>query len=150
MYIIAFDTLLSYERSQNVLAFSHIKRNTDDQSGSVLPTIVVPVIFASVFIPLFVAMYRSWKWEKANILKNQQTQDKDKGNDGRSDKAELSSGASVIISEMDSQQETQELSERKDGLPHEMLGATALPQELPGDLHEMPAGDCKNKSEEAK
>lgn len=146
---IAFGGSLSCKQSQDVLISSHLKRYVDDASGIILPTILVPILFVSVFIPLLFMMYRSWKWEKANSLKTQQTEAKEEGN-SRFDKAELSSGSSVIISEMDNPQEIQELPIRKDGLSHEMLGGTVLAQELPADIYEMPAEDYKIKSEEAK
>ncbi|KAI0427062.1 hypothetical protein F5Y09DRAFT_317249 [Xylaria sp. FL1042] len=146
MYL-AFHGWLSHERSQDLLPVSHIKRDTDDAA---LLTIIIPIVFGSVFIPLFIMMYRSWKWERENILKTQQALAREEGNGGSLDKAELPSDSSVIRTEMDSQRETLELPERKEGLCHEMPGSTAAPQELPGDLHEMPAEDCKNKTRGAK
>ncbi|KAI0976893.1 hypothetical protein F4678DRAFT_414969 [Xylaria arbuscula] len=145
---------IPHKQIRDVLTLSQIKRDTDgssnDSSAAVLGTIIIPIIFGSVFIPLFIVMYRSWKWERANLLKNQQAQASEEGNGGIVQKAELSGDSSVVISEMDSQREDQELPDGKGGLSHEILGAIAMPQELPGDLHEMPANECKTKSEEAK
>ncbi|KAI1271253.1 hypothetical protein F5Y07DRAFT_383401 [Xylaria sp. FL0933] len=144
---IAFHESLPNQQSEDLLSVSHIKRGTDNAA---LVTIVFPIVFGFVFIPLFIMMYRSWKWERANILKNQQTHAKEEGNGGLFDKAELSSDSSVIRTEMDSQQETLELPEVKEGLPHELPGSTAPPQELAGDIHEMPAEGYKNEGEKAK
>ncbi|KAI0799041.1 hypothetical protein GGR55DRAFT_671072 [Xylaria sp. FL0064] len=144
---IAFHGSLSNHRSQDLLSVSHIKRDTND---AVLATVIIPIVFGSVFIPLFIMMYRSWKWERANILKNQQTQAKEEGNGGLFNKTELASDSSVTRTEMDSQQETLELPETKEGLPHELPGSTAPPQELAGDVHEMPVEGYKNEGEKAK
>ncbi|KAK5636937.1 hypothetical protein RRF57_012649 [Xylaria bambusicola] len=62
---------------------------------------------------------------------------------GGFEKAELSK---QLINEMDSRSEAQELPDGEDGLPHEVFGATALPQELPADLLEMPAGVYKRRN----
>ncbi|KAI1288183.1 hypothetical protein F5Y03DRAFT_380089 [Xylaria venustula] len=150
---IPFYNSISHKQIQDVLP-SQVKRDTDggsnDDSAALLSTIIIPIAFGSIFIPLFIMMYKSWKWEKANLVKNQQAQAREDGNGGIVQKAELSSDSSVIISEMDSQRGDQELPDRKEGLSHEILGAIALPLELAGDLHEMPANECKTKSEEAK
>ncbi|KAI0468532.1 hypothetical protein F4859DRAFT_524444 [Xylaria cf. heliscus] len=118
-------------------------RPKGDNSETLLP-IIIGIIFISVFIPLFYLMFRSWRWEKANILKKQGAEAKEEGN-GIFEKAELSSDPSVVIHEMHNVQETQELPERQEGLSHELPGSTALPQELPAALHEMPDKDYNKK-----
>lgn len=122
---------------------SQVLRRDDDKSQLVVP-IVISVATFSVFIPLFYFMYKSWRWEQGNILKNKLAAAPEEGNT-RFQKAELSGDSSVMIHEMDHEQETQELPEKKEGLSHELPGSTALPQELPAALHEMPAGECDEK-----
>ncbi|KAI0513000.1 hypothetical protein F5B22DRAFT_657437 [Xylaria bambusicola] len=124
--------------NEGMLVTSRVKRWASDDDGIVLPTIIIPVVIVFVFVPLSIVMYRSWKWERANGINSKRTQAIEEGVGGF-EKAELSSGSSVVINEMDNSSEAQELPDRKDGLPHEVLGATALPQELPAELLEMPA-----------
>ncbi|KAI0456329.1 hypothetical protein F5B21DRAFT_158567 [Xylaria acuta] len=145
---LAFHDSLSSDAGQVARRGPVMKQPKGDNSEMVIP-IIIGVIFVSVFIPLFYFMYRAWRWEKANILKNQPTKAKEEGK-GNFEKAELSSDSSVIIHEMENVQETQELSERKEGLSHELPGSTALPQELPAALHEMPAEGCDEKSDKAR
>ncbi|KAI0869627.1 hypothetical protein GGS24DRAFT_478241, partial [Hypoxylon argillaceum] len=129
----------SCEKSQLIRVLQHVKRDDDSDSGESI--LVVPIVFGLVlvlvFIPLFLFMYRAWRYEKANKLGKQCSVAKEEG-DGRFDKAELSCGSSAVIHEMESSQTTQEMPETKEGLSHELPGATVLPQELPADLHEMP------------
>ncbi|RYC59183.1 hypothetical protein CHU98_g7035 [Xylaria longipes] len=108
-----------------------------DNLAMVLPIIFGVIVF-SAFVPLFYFMHRSWRWEKANIMKNKPAEAKEEES-GKFEKAELSSDPSVTIHEMGNVQDAQELPERKEGLSHELLGSMALPQELPAALHEMPA-----------
>lgn len=118
------------------------KRETGIGSGIIMIALVGGVL-VTVFIPLFVFMYQSWKWEKTARMKAQQVLSPEEGGQTLG-KAELPAGASATIHEMDNAQDARELSETKDGLPHELPGATSFPQELPAALHEMPAcdGNC--------
>ncbi|KAI0437644.1 hypothetical protein F4803DRAFT_570603 [Xylaria telfairii] len=125
-----------------------LRRYPDDGDSQLVVPIVIAVATFSVFIPLFYFMYKSWRWEQGNMLKNKPAAAPEEGNTSFQ-KAELSGDSSVIIHEMDNTQETQELPEKKEGLSHELPASTALPQELPAALHEMPAGECDEKDDEA-
>lgn len=129
---------LLFERDEYTSIAPRVKRSTGDERAILITTILLPSIFLFVFVPFFIFTYRAWKRERINERNKKRGETKEKGN-GRFEKAELSSGSSVLRYELDGPSEAQELPERKGGLPHEMLGATAFPQELPGDLLEMPA-----------
>ncbi|KAJ8126266.1 hypothetical protein O1611_g7371 [Lasiodiplodia mahajangana] len=136
---------------QTPLMWAHppIKRDDDASSGNtvlVVP-IIVAIIFLTVFIPLFIIMYRVWRVERADKLRKQSVMVKEDGSRGF-DKAELPGESLVTLHEMDSAHAAQEMPETKDGLCHEMLGATIQPQELPAALHEMPAEDHEKMVDE--
>ncbi|KAF2968051.1 hypothetical protein GQX73_g5532 [Xylaria multiplex] len=137
MYIALNDSLL-YRRSQGTVEFLHVKRYTDEAPGGFLPIIIIPIVFVSVFVPLLVLIFRSWKLEKANALKKQQSEAKEERNENFG-KAELPNDSSVIINEMDASLDALELPENKEGLSHELPGSVTLAQELPAAIHEMPA-----------
>ncbi|GAW11784.1 hypothetical protein ANO14919_011360 [Xylariales sp. No.14919] len=137
------------ERDQDIFAFTRVKRSLDDVVGTLLPTIIIPVVFLSVFVALFFPIHRAWKLERAEKLKNQEAEAKEEG-DQAFGKAELSSGSSVIINEIDTPPKLQELPESKEGLSHELPGSIILPQELPAAVHEMSAEDYDSKNQPEK
>ncbi|KAI1361808.1 hypothetical protein F5Y08DRAFT_313640 [Xylaria arbuscula] len=129
---------LLFKNNEYIVApdVKHWKR--DDEGPVLLSAIIFPVIVILVLVPFFILMYRAWRWERVNGRNTKLPEIKQEEN-GQFEKAELSCGSSVIISEMDSQSKAEELPEREGGRPHEMLGTMSFPQELPGDLLEMPA-----------
>ncbi|KAI1114906.1 hypothetical protein F5Y14DRAFT_412404 [Nemania sp. NC0429] len=135
---------LSYESNHFTHRFPPIKRSLDGEF--VLPIILAPVVLF-VFAPLFYFMYRSWRWERVNGLKPKQINAKEEIDKGF-EKAELSSEGSVIVHEMHSPQEAQEMPEMKNGLSHELPGTSSPPQELPAAIHEMSAEGYDKKSNE--
>jgi hypothetical protein len=132
-------------------ALQHVSRdsNTDPGDGTVVFPVVFGVVLVFVFVPLFFFMYRAWRFERAKGLGKQHAVATKEG-DGRFDKAELSCGSSVVLREMDSPHLAQEMPETKEGLSHELPGALVLPQELPAELHEMPAENDAHTGDEAK
>ncbi|KAI0539576.1 hypothetical protein GGR58DRAFT_227249 [Xylaria digitata] len=148
MYI-ALDGSLLCRRSQGAFAFQHARRYKDEAPDGFLPIIIIPIVFASVFIPLLVLIFRSWKLEKANAVKKQQSEAKEEGSE-MFGKAELSNDSSVIVNEMDASLEALELPESKEGLSHELPGSVTFAQELPAAIHEMPAEDLDSRDKETK
>ncbi|KAI3319345.1 hypothetical protein HD806DRAFT_509721 [Xylariaceae sp. AK1471] len=139
---------LSFKKIRAVQRSSQTK-STEPEDSEIAVPIVLGAIFVVVFTLLFFAMYRSWRWERAQALKKEQNEAKEEGL-GRLEKAELSAGSSVMINEMDSQCEGQELPGTKEGLPHELPEANIVPQELPAaSLHEMSAECDNNQNEKA-
>ncbi|KAI1184191.1 hypothetical protein F5B17DRAFT_94216 [Nemania serpens] len=123
-----------------------IKRSLDEDL--VLPLILAPTILF-VFAPLFYFMYRSWRWERMNGLKPGQAGVKKEINGGF-EKTELSGEVpGIIVHEMDSPQDAQEMPDIKNELSHELPGTFSPPQELPAALHEMPAESYDKRKRES-
>ncbi|KAI0861190.1 hypothetical protein F4860DRAFT_181020 [Xylaria cubensis] len=118
------------------------RESTDRLSENDNPQILIPILITLLIISISVCFLvvhlisRSWQRKKANVPKTEGAKAIEETN-GRSRNAEISSGALVIISEMENIQRTQELPETKDGLSHELPGSTYMPQELPAALHKM-------------
>ncbi|KAI0191041.1 hypothetical protein EV127DRAFT_407841 [Xylaria flabelliformis] len=119
------------------------RESTDRLSENDNPQILIPILITLLIISISVCFLvvhlisRSWQRKKAHVPKTEGARAKEEMN-GRSRNSELSSGASVIINEMENIQRTQELPEMKDGLSHELPGSTYMPQELPVTLHKIP------------
>lgn len=122
---------------------SYAKRDADANGGITLP-IVFSMVTAAVFAVFFFTLYKSRRSERADALKKRQDEAREEGaGDGLYRKAELSGGSSVVIHEMDSQRQDQELPDRKEGMPHE-LPEVIVPQELPAALNEMPVEESSD------
>ncbi|KAI0158083.1 hypothetical protein GGR57DRAFT_510327 [Xylariaceae sp. FL1272] len=134
---------------QQYLSMEHVARSSNrDDSGAGpdwLVAVVFGVVVGAVFLALFIAMHKQWRWERQQALKNKHEEPNEIG------KPELPGESSSTVHEMDAHVDAPELGGAKDGLPHELPWkgtirpefpeAEFIPQELPASIpqHEMPS-----------